>query len=512
MPQLEIMWISSDHTGGPPTAQAMQADNDLALGRFVDAISHSSIWSSSAIFVEEDDAQTGVDHVDGHRSPGYIFSPYVYQRVNPDGTGAGVYEDSTFYTQVNMTRTIEQILGLAPMNQFDLVASPMREVFLDNPPSENFLPWTHVLNGTPLAQGVSQTPTQTIPAAAPPFGNLEQALDAATGSTTVSQSDPLWVGGWVADKIDGAPLQASEVTVEIDGSPATGKLTLGLARTDVAAAQGSRFLDSGFTWVSSLTTPLSIGSHKITLVASDSAGRSTTFGPLAISVVASPLPTPFGNLEQALDASTGSTTVSQSDAVWVGGWVADKTDGAPLTASEVKVEIDGTPATGTLKLGLARTDVATAQGNQYLDSGYNWVSALTTPLSVGAHKVTVVATDSGGRSTTFGPLTITVVAAAAQTSSPTLIPALTLAAYSLTRTTDSPQVKALRAGWMQKKAEIFGGKYHIPDSEDPDTVRHYDWYEATGFKIPFPGEKTVRPASEFNKAAPAKADDDDDDN
>ena len=134
MPQLEFMWISSDHTGGPPTAQAMQADNDLALGRFVDAISHSSIWSSSAIFVEEDDAQNGVDHVDGHRSPGYVISPYVKQQVNSDGTGAGVTEDSTFYTQVNMTRTIEQILGLTPMNQFDLVASPMRTLFIDNPP------------------------------------------------------------------------------------------------------------------------------------------------------------------------------------------------------------------------------------------------------------------------------------------------------------------------------------------------------------------------------------------
>ena len=57
----------------------MQADNDLALGRFVEAISNSPIWSSSAIFVTEDDAQTGVDHVDGHRSPGYVISPYVIQ-------------------------------------------------------------------------------------------------------------------------------------------------------------------------------------------------------------------------------------------------------------------------------------------------------------------------------------------------------------------------------------------------------------------------------------------------
>ena len=72
------------------------------------AISNSPIWSSSAIFVTEDDAQTGVDHVDGHRSPGYVISPFVIQ-----STGGSTYVDSTFYTQVNMTRTIEQILGIA---------------------------------------------------------------------------------------------------------------------------------------------------------------------------------------------------------------------------------------------------------------------------------------------------------------------------------------------------------------------------------------------------------------
>jgi YVTN family beta-propeller protein len=166
VPQLEMMWISSDHTGGPPTSPAMQADNDLALGRFVDIISHSSIWSSSAIFVEEDDAQDGVDHVDGHRSPGYVISPFVNQKVNADGSGAGVTEDGTFYTQVNMTRTIEQILGVKPMNQFDLVASPMRTLFIDNPPAANMMPWTHVANGIPLTMGVTQTPTQpAIPSA-----------------------------------------------------------------------------------------------------------------------------------------------------------------------------------------------------------------------------------------------------------------------------------------------------------------------------------------------------------
>jgi YVTN family beta-propeller protein len=145
VPALSILWIMDDHTGGPPTPDAQQADNDLAVGRIIDYISHSNVWSTSAIFMEEDDAQNGVDHVDGHRSPGYIVSPYAVQ---------GGPTEHTYYTQVNMTRTIEQILGLPPMNQFDLVASPMRPDFTDNPPQQNFEPWTHVPNQVALDQGV----------------------------------------------------------------------------------------------------------------------------------------------------------------------------------------------------------------------------------------------------------------------------------------------------------------------------------------------------------------------
>jgi YVTN family beta-propeller protein len=147
VPALSILWIICDHTGGPPTPQAQQADNDLAIGRIIDYISHSKVWSSSAIFLEEDDAQNGVDHIDGHRSPGYVVSPYAVQNGPTD---------HTYYTQVNMTRTIEQILGLTPMNQYDLVASPMRTAFVKGqPPMENFAPWTHVPNQIPLDDGVA---------------------------------------------------------------------------------------------------------------------------------------------------------------------------------------------------------------------------------------------------------------------------------------------------------------------------------------------------------------------
>jgi YVTN family beta-propeller protein len=147
VPALSILWIMDDHTGGPPTPDAEQADNDLAIGRIIDYISHSNVWATSAIFIEEDDSQNGVDHVDGHRSPGYIVSPYAVQNGPTD---------HTYYTQVNMTRTIEQILGLPPMNQFDLVASPMRTAFVKGVPlADNFKPWAHVPNQVPLDQGVT---------------------------------------------------------------------------------------------------------------------------------------------------------------------------------------------------------------------------------------------------------------------------------------------------------------------------------------------------------------------
>src|SRR6202034_4036550 len=90
--------------------------------------------------------------------PGYIVSPYTVQN---DPT------DSTYYTQVNMTRTIEQILGLPPMNQFDLVASPMKTAFVEGtPPAENFKPWTHAANQVPLDQGVTASTDVTKSSAA----------------------------------------------------------------------------------------------------------------------------------------------------------------------------------------------------------------------------------------------------------------------------------------------------------------------------------------------------------
>lgn len=123
MPRLQIVKLPNDHTegarAGARTPTSYMADNDLALGRVVEAVSHSKFWPRTAIFVLEDDAQNGPDHVDAHRSPAFIISPYTRR-------GA---VDSTMYSTSSMLRTMELILGLQPMTQFDAAAMPMFGAF-----------------------------------------------------------------------------------------------------------------------------------------------------------------------------------------------------------------------------------------------------------------------------------------------------------------------------------------------------------------------------------------------
>ncbi len=127
MPNLVIVQLPSDHTGGTSpgysTPKAAVADNDLALGKIVEGLSHSRFWKSMAIFVVEDDAQGGVDHVDGHRTVALAISPYV-QRGSVD---------STFYSQPSMLKTIELMLGLPTLSVFDLIANDMRNSFQSDP-------------------------------------------------------------------------------------------------------------------------------------------------------------------------------------------------------------------------------------------------------------------------------------------------------------------------------------------------------------------------------------------
>jgi YVTN family beta-propeller protein len=141
MPTAQFVYLPSDHTfdttPGARRPTAYVADNDLALGKLVEAVSHSRFWGSTAIFVVEDDAQDGPDHVDGHRTVALAISPYTQ-------TGT---VDSTLYSTVSMLRTMELILGVGPMTQYDAAATPMSAAFSA---SSNLRPYTALMPGVSL--------------------------------------------------------------------------------------------------------------------------------------------------------------------------------------------------------------------------------------------------------------------------------------------------------------------------------------------------------------------------
>ena len=141
MPDLSIIALPDDHTAGTsskhPTPRAMVADNDYALGQIIDALSRSKYWKNTVVFVTEDDSQSGWDHVSAYRTVSMVISPYTK-------TGKVI---STDYNQTSMIRTIEQILGLPPMNIMDATATPMFDVFSEE---ADFTPYHAIKNQIPL--------------------------------------------------------------------------------------------------------------------------------------------------------------------------------------------------------------------------------------------------------------------------------------------------------------------------------------------------------------------------
>jgi YVTN family beta-propeller protein len=170
MPNLVLLQLPSDHTAGATpgfsTPKACFADNDLAVGQIVEGISHSRFWASSLIFIVEDDAQSGLDHVDGHRTVALAVSPYIRRGS----------VDSTFYSQCSMVKTIELILGLPTMSLFDLIANDMRNSFQTKP------------NLTPYA---AIQPQQSIYEVNPPLSSLQgRAREAAIACMHMNFREP----------------------------------------------------------------------------------------------------------------------------------------------------------------------------------------------------------------------------------------------------------------------------------------------------------------------------------
>jgi YVTN family beta-propeller protein len=145
VPQLTILRLPNDHTSGTSagelTPQAAVAENDLAVGNVVQTVSHSKDWASTAIFITEDDSQNGPDHVDAHRTESLVVSPYTYHKAP--------FVDHTLYDTAGMVRTIELILGLNPMSQFDIAAMPMWRDFTN-----------HANTGTYTAVAEKYAPTE----------------------------------------------------------------------------------------------------------------------------------------------------------------------------------------------------------------------------------------------------------------------------------------------------------------------------------------------------------------
>ena len=133
LPQMNTLRLINDHTEGMskgrPTPFAHVADNDLGVGMFIEFLSKSKIWNESVVFILEDDAQNGPDHVDAHRSPAYVVGPYVKRH----------FIDHTPYTTTGILRTMELILGIAAMSQYDAAATPLWRCFTANP---NFTGYT----------------------------------------------------------------------------------------------------------------------------------------------------------------------------------------------------------------------------------------------------------------------------------------------------------------------------------------------------------------------------------
>jgi len=140
-PNFAIIWLPNDHTSGTkfgsPTPEAQIADNDLAFGQIVDAVSHSKFWTNTCIFAVEDDPQAGWDHVSSFRTTAYVISPYTKRHTTI----------STQYNQTSLLRTMELMLGLPPMNQMDATATPMFDCFTNTP---DFTAYEAVTNNVPL--------------------------------------------------------------------------------------------------------------------------------------------------------------------------------------------------------------------------------------------------------------------------------------------------------------------------------------------------------------------------
>jgi hypothetical protein len=189
MPNLVLVQLPNDHTAGTnpgmPVPQGLVADNDLALGQIVAGLSRSRFWKSMAILVVEDDAQNGLDHVDGHRTVALAISPYICRGS----------VDSTFYSQTSMVKTIELMLGLPTLSVFDLIANDMRNSFQSTP---DLTPYDAVTPKQSLEEMNPPVNTLKGPARQAALASMKMNFDLPDAAPTEKLNRILWhqARGW----------------------------------------------------------------------------------------------------------------------------------------------------------------------------------------------------------------------------------------------------------------------------------------------------------------------------
>jgi DNA-binding beta-propeller fold protein YncE len=208
VPNLMILSLPCDHAEGTnpkyPTPRAMMADNDLALGRIVEAVTKSPKWAKTCIFVVEDDAQSGPDHIDGHRTCYLAISPYTRRKSL----------DSTLYTQANMIRSMGMMLGLKPLNMFDACAYPMENCFTDTP---DLTPYAAVPNNIPLDERNPSKAAQT------PGDRFFEKVTLSLDWSGLDAADPYWLNriNWWSIYRHTRPYPARPDDRPLEGDPLT---------------------------------------------------------------------------------------------------------------------------------------------------------------------------------------------------------------------------------------------------------------------------------------------------
>ncbi len=427
---LNLMWVMDDHTGGSNTPDpiAQAADNDLAVGRIVDTITHSTYWKDSAIFVIEDDSQNGVDHVDGHRGPLQIISPYaLHGKV-----------DSTYSTQLNVIRTIEQILGISPMNQKDRAATPMQAAFTHKP---DMTPYTTRPNQVPLTYGLP--PQEPATGTGPGLS--------VTNAEIVSGTAAVYAGSG----------RDSNVRLSIDGRQAPTTPTThgpGFVQFEASGLQAApgAFLDT-----------VTVNGHTFPLQHTYSAGQTVT------------LPVPAG----VLTAGPNTVTVRSGTTTSATG-TAENNDNFTVTNLRVHV-LDGTdvhdPAVPDDQVRavndthLTATSSFTLTAQQLTAVGF---TTDTTKVANGQHQLTASGTTpSGKQEQTTATVEVYNTAGTTASSGTATVPAALRAVYGQ---------------WMSWSAQQhFTGTTAQPDYANPEQASRLTWYQAHQWSKPYPGDQRI---------------------